>query len=163
MGTDIHVYPEFHYEGKPDWESLSGQFHLARDYNLFKRLGVRGGEPMFPLKGLPSDLGDEAREDCFVDVEDHRDHPDWRLSRDHAERLVAEGRTFWSNENQVQIADLDWHSFTWLTTNEFREVVAARIDSDDAEIDPCYLALVAAMDELERHNCVGRLVLWFDN
>lgn len=165
MGADIHAYPEFAYLGREErvWGSLCGQFSLSRDYDLFGKIaGIRGGQAMVPLRGLPTDMGFEAHDDCFELVEDYNLNPDFRVSREQAAQLVAEGRTSWSNESQVAIVNVDWHSFTWLASQELRKVLEAP-RTIDYRIGGSWWALLAMLEEIERHECETRLVVWFDN
>lgn len=165
MGTDIHCFPEYMPEGNEVWRSLCGEFHVARDYDIFgKMAGVRGGTPLFPARGIPRDISSDGVDAGFIFVDDFRAAPEFRTSFALANQFVSEGRSFWLNEHRAAYADLDFYSHSWLLRHEYRAVLDAERAPGLQPIDASYWALLAALDEIEqRSKSRTRLVFWFDN
>lgn len=181
MGCDIHCYVEYASfnrggNGEPYWQNLGGRSNPGRDYGMFGLIaGVRGGEALFPPKGLPSGaIGWETKDDAFVRVTENGNPHDqcgcpdsYEMSRPQAEEYLAKG---YAQEierdkdgNLTRITHCDWHSHTWLTTEEFNQILEAYSDRFDSEPPAAYFALYASMLAMESRGLQVRLVCWFDN
>lgn len=165
MGADIHCYIEYRHKRQSDnehWSSFGGHINPGRNYELFGKIaGVRSGGQMFPLRGLPSPLGYKARGDYEIFVVDHETDLEGHVSRDDADRWVANGSSRYTDERKVFVTDPDAHSMTWLSSAEWRAVLeSGPFEWGEPDVD--YFAMLAAMDEIERRGHTARVVIWFD-
>jgi len=164
MGADIHAYIEYAQPSSNDklhWTPFAGQLSLWRDYNLFGKIaGVRGEGPVFPLRGMPDDLGYEASGDCCLYINDENPDQEGHCSRENAERWVESGISEWKWDKR-KVTHPDWHSHTWLSTDEFRQIL--QMPCEHGSVHECYLAALAAMEALQAAGNHVRIVIWFDN
>lgn len=167
MGCDIHCYIQ-HISLKPDeepyWTLFAEDICLSRRYAIFALLaGVRGAEgPIFPLRGLPADLGWDLAANLYsAVVDDDKQEGFETVARSHAEAWVQEGKSFWKDGSETSVSCPDWHSYGWLTPSEWRQVIES--DRLEWEANPDYFATAAAMEELERRGRKVRVVFWFCN
>lgn len=195
MGCDIHCYLEDCYEdreGKKHW-SLWAEIHPGRNYTMFEAMAGVRGDPTnapFPQRGLPADISYGVRLHSHLMIDDGRTG----CSMADAERWAKHGNKFWpSDTNRQMIEHPDWHSYSWLTVSELKEVMDRylhlrikeveeneqmrkemmernpELPSDfwiaekPATIDGNYLAIVKVMEALEAGGSQVRLVFWFDN
>lgn len=164
MGTDIHCYIEYQkFSG--DWYCFGDHINPGRDYEVFGALaGVRDcAEPIIPVRGLPMSLSFSALHDWFLTVV----HTVEEVS-EHGCVDVKTALT-WKNEMprlQVinnpdghlhQIEHPDCHTPSWCTTKELKSVLK-KVNNVNVE----YLAMLAAMESLEKNGCEVRLTFWFD-
>lgn len=198
MGCDIHMYVEYidkeelekYQRGerrdihgnpiKPYWRDFGGKINPGRNYNMFGFLckGVRSDHSNgFPKKGLPpfDELGYASRNDSVCYISDKESSDGTYVTLETAMRWAKGGCKLHNNSNgQPQWVDHpDWHSHSWLTTQEFEEAINRFIeyiksDNDDGfytnyEPQVEYGALLAAMKYIESRGQVARIVFWFDN
>lgn len=171
MGCDIHAYLEYTSKEAGDsgdyWSGFGGCINPGRNYDLFTLLaGVRGDakEAVIPPRGIPSDLGCEARNDCFLFVSNDP-KGDNVVSRKEAENYhKAYGSAYKKDAKGkiIYVAHPDYHSHTWLTRDEYARVLTqAKLQGDSPYAT--YTAILAVMDHFENQGYRTRLVLWFDN
>jgi hypothetical protein len=124
--------------------------------------GVRGDEePIVERRGYPKDAGYAAASDnhlFIVDVED-TDHPEY-CTRILADRWLASGTSQLKEGNDCYVTHPDWHSHSWLTPDEFEEVLDGFLMTDGYVKYHCFLAVLRT---LENAGYKARLVFWFDN
>ena len=131
MGCDIHAFLEF-YETGPNGSCLTQclceDINFGRSYNLFSLMaGVRGCcSPVVPPKGIPTnpELSLISSSHYYLSVVDSP-HPGMgysytknTISREEAEELIKNRKSYYSNPNKTLIADPDLHTPSWLTLDE---------------------------------------------
>ncbi|GFN32449.1 hypothetical protein [Paenibacillus xylaniclasticus] len=163
MGCDIHLFIEYRGKDSEYWWNFGGKFNLSRDYYMFARLaGVRAyGEEIKPIadrRGLPQNIGWKTKdENRYFIINDDEERDDSRqVKRTDAERWVRDGLSQYEEEHWV--TDPDWHSHSWLTSNEFEKCVNS-FDDVNAE----YKAILASLRCFEQEGYETRVVFWFDN
>jgi len=170
MGCDAHCYVEYRTKEETNreyWSSFGGRINPGRNYWMFGLMakGTRSEfEEAFEPKGLPELLGYQSTYDAYmyiVDDDDEMDEPSHQCKRSDAERWAKYGNKI-SEDNRF-IEHPDWHTHSWLSVNEFEEVLNSFNKMKDAYPQPEYEALLAAMKTLEKYNNEVRLVFWFDN
>lgn len=153
MGCDIHAYIE--YKKHDRYYSFCGEVDLDRWYYLFGQMasGVREVEGDFPPKGFPPDAAYQAVSAYtrFV-IGDKEYDGDEFITVTKAQEYVERGWSAWFNEHRV--THPDWHTPSWLTTDELKHV-RTKLDERYFLLD----AVIAAMEQLPE----ARLVFWFDN
>jgi hypothetical protein len=164
MGVDITIFPEYLFNGSY-WTSLCGAFRPERNREIFQLVGLTGCnllrdpavDPIFSLRGLPSDLGCDARANAFIDIDG-----DWRsdylVSREEAESLISEGRSRWCDDLESSILDPGVRGHTWLLAEEYKSVLLSATEVGDE-----WWALLALVQEMERRGNHTRLIMWFDD
>lgn len=181
MGCDIHTYVEYSTfttrEGEDYWKNLTKNGG-SRDYLLFGVLaGVRVPDvKLFDPKGMPEgDYGWQTNEDYWTLIAPPS-HPEWAeedddyCSLDKALEWRKHGSViqFDKDGNPRRVSGPDWHSHSWLTTDELTkalehyEAVKAKY-SPSPELSPEWPAMLAAMRAFEERGAKTRLVFWFDN
>lgn len=192
MGCDIHVYLEYtnkeelekYQRGekrdihgnpvKPYWRDFGGRINPGRNYWMFGFLskGVRGNfSDGLPAKGLPEfdERGYHSRNDSVCYISDKESSDGESVTLETAMKWAEYGSKLYNNSNgQPQWVDHpDWHSHTWLTTEEYERAIntykeycklAGEIDNPIE-----YVALLSAMKTFDENGYVARLVIWFDN
>jgi len=144
MGCDIHAYVDYEEDiVKRDgnlWVSNLGEFHIGRDYLLFGILaGVRCAEDkLFDPKGLPDQMSYVTSGAATLFVVDHETEEQGCCTRESADRWHQswlEQKARWdflgeragiggyTDAEQKRIHHPDWHSHSWLTTDELRQVI----------------------------------------
>jgi hypothetical protein len=164
MGCDIHAYIEYHgYEGGDRITSMTGRFSLPRDYVMFDIMaGVRGDgdeKPLFEPRGIPPNLGHKAEDDYFLRVDDEQAKLEVEgvCSRDKADYWIKCG--FSKAIDDGRVTHPDWHTPSWLTTDEFAKCVKKGGRGPDS----VYKAALAAMRAVEADgHHKARIVFWFD-
>jgi hypothetical protein len=169
MGCDIHMYVE--YKRKDDkrnnWSNFGSRINPGRNYFMFGLLskGVRSDNELgIDAKGLPDGLGWETSDDMYLYINDNRSEDDNHVSTNQAIKWRANyGCNIVNDENgrPYKVENPDWHSSSWLTTSEFENQL--NIYNQESFGVPEYMAILAAMKELENHNNECRVVFWFDN
>ena len=167
MGCDIHTYLEYatwtKQDGAPYWVSWGGRNNLGRDYQMFALLsdGVRGSYTHSrPAKGLPEGLAYETRADAFMCV---TENDDWADSDGYC--TVASARS-WGNPGAKDgdyIDHPDWHSHSWLTPDEYAQVLGRYMTEFSGSPSIEYEVTLVLMRALEERGAQVRLVYWFDN
>ena len=162
MGCDIHCYIEHREKGRDRWDGFGGRINPGRDYELFGRMaGVRtGAQPVVPLRGLPNDLAWDAEADSslYISTEEY----DGACTAERAKYYVEKCGCSYINDAEGKpwrVTHPDRHSHSWLTSDEFAEALSRCEYGNGVE----YLAVLAAMREMERLGHEVRLVFWFDN
>jgi len=159
MGCDIHAYIEFKRKGRDHWRSFGGRINPGRNYFLFGRLadGVRGDGPaLVPTRGMPSDVGSYARDDGFLFITEDGQGNDC---------CTLENARRWEPSKEWKLHDFvphpDWHSHSWATAKEWEDAIKPCMEGQHQE--PQYVAILAAMQSLEKSGSEVRIVYWFDN
>jgi hypothetical protein len=169
MGADVHCFIEF---GKnEDFPDCFSKVHFNRDYTLFGVMaGVRNEDlVLFHPKGLPKKISWRAESEYYLFV-DKDSKPGEHLCDEHsctkqrADEWIEQGLSTYKVKNTSFVTNPDWHSTSWLTTEEFAKVLNkleylhVHLDYPNS-ITPTLKATLAAMRELPN----ARLVFWFDN
>ena len=192
MGCDIHVYLEYtnkeelekYQRGekrdihgnpvKPYWRDFGGRINPGRNYWMFGFLskGVRSNfSDGLPAKGLPefNERGYHSRNDSVCYISDKESSDGESVTLETAMKWAEYGSKLYNNSNgQPQWVDHpDWHSHTWLTTEEYERAINTYKEycKSAGEIDnPIeYVALLSAMKTFDENGYVARLIVWFDN
>jgi hypothetical protein len=183
MGCDVHMYVEyrkpdrFSANGAKHWQSFGGRINPGRDYALFGMLAsVRGGVALIEPRGLPDDLAYYSQSDARIWISTDGSSDESSVSLETALKYEKWGSKLHYDQNgRANFVDHpDWHSHSWLTTDELQQAMKATESVDFGEDsdpewryhgecdDECY-ALVASMRELEKRRNEVRVVFWFDN
>lgn len=191
MGCDIHAYVEEVWEyNERDSKAYKSASHIAsfhhmnRYYGLFACMaGVRNYWDLYPVvapRGLPNDPGISyrVRKESNFRVNDERNNAgcDDYVSRADAERWTESGWSKWYDDRQDEVTHPDWHTYSWLTTDEFAKAIEqfeALLNNEHEEDNipggitqaPAdYRGCLALMREIDKQeNSTARLVFWFDN
>lgn len=166
MGCDIHCFLEFKYNDG-QWESFSKKIRPGRDYEVFSFLaGVRGYGDIQPLvdpRGFPKDAGYDASDSYFRYVTDDFGLVYGSVPRARAESWVNSYGSYYLDDSKSRVSDPDYHSASWLTTEEFRESIRRREPIGKRIIVDHFELILAAMEGFENRGVPARLVFWFDN
>lgn len=173
MGADIHAYVDFDEafnasDGTPWVSCYAADIALGRNYNLFTMMAsVRDDNGWTGSKREPRGL--PAKYSFTVDNAHtfyigRRESGERTVSRRVAAEWVKDGySTYTAYRNREGrpgwVTAPDWHSHSWLTAKELREIQAEFIDRFGHPYEPLE-PLIEMMD------CFGdraRLVFWFDN
>ena len=163
MGCDIHCYIEYRKPDSKFWNDFGGRINPGRHYAQFARMaGVRNYweiDVKYPPRGYPADASFAARDDNHLYIT--QTEGDGYVTPEQAEKWIAGGYSKYmkdcdGDENRSFVTNPDYHSHSWLSTEEFACTL-----SDLS--DPEYLAILAAMRSFENQGFVTRLVFWFDN
>lgn len=185
MGCDIHLRIEKrkrvnpYTNGRYKWHNVGfyGEFS-CRIYGMFARMAkVRDyyGDKckvQFEPRGLPDDMDYQSTESFYPYVTDNEVAVNWGehyCLKKMAEKWVKEGYSEWVNENHTRITDPDFHSYSWLTTQELRQCFDDCFKQEDGTYKPNsdyveWLGLVSLCEGIESdgiHEC--RVVFAFDN
>jgi len=154
MGTDVRCHLE--YRERDRWVGFGQGFALRRDYELFRLLAnVRGTGALYPPRGVPRDTDEPVRDayclrvypgDAAAAAQRGRG---LIATRAEAEEYVARGVSAWWDARQGFVTDPESTGASWLTTAEWRAVLAY-YDAHIAE----YLAA--------QGRDVGRAAVWLD-
>lgn len=137
MGCDIHVYPEYRFKGDTEnneWSGFGGRINPGRNYLMFSIMaGVRGKTVLFSPRGLPEDIGWEAENDNYVYISDSKNEnfvdakkaAEWVKYGSHYKNGY-EGKPTW-------VSHPDWHSHSWLTCSEFKQVLDKYFELEQKE------------------------------
>lgn len=185
MGCDIHLRIEKrkrmnpYTNGRYKWHNVGfyGEFR-CRIYGMFARMAkVRDyyGDKckvQFEPRGLPDDMDYQSTESFYPYVTDNEVAVNWGehyCLKKMAEKWVKEGYSKWVDENHTRITDPDFHSYSWLTTQELRQCFDDCFKQEDGTYKPNsdyveWLGLVSLCEGIESdgiHEC--RVVFAFDN
>jgi len=178
MGCDIHLYLEYQRKDRKNgdrdyWNSLFGRSNPGRNYWMFGLMseGVRVDIPgAFPKKGLPDNISWRTRMDSELTIVDGDTDEEGACSLDQALRWAQYGHKirYGNNGEPRTIEHPDWHSHSWLSTEEFKKVIElynkkAEEAGYNKYSEPGYRAILAAMETLEENGQTARLIFWFDN
>jgi hypothetical protein len=164
MGADIHTYIEYRKkltdetdEHAKNWRCFGGRINPGRNYWLFG-LMAQGVSSNFkegkPAKGLPKDIGYVAFDDLTLWISDNPENneegstsletaKEWESSYGCKITNDSEGKPRW-------VENPDWHTHSWLTTQEFAEVL--EMYKEKAKQDN--------IDQLAKHK--EKLAIWKD-
>jgi hypothetical protein len=196
MGCDIHTFIEYadadftDQDGEPYWSCFGGQINQGRNYTLFGLLaGVRGGEALFKVRGLPEGkLSYQAKDYMTINIDDE-------MAKSGAEGYasLASAKSwggtieYLNNGKPYRTENPDLHSHSWLTRDELQFVLAYyRLGERAAKInvvhedrtavmqavaalqggeqyDSTWDATLAAMNTFEERGAQTRLIFCFDN
>lgn len=167
MGCDIHTYLEYTMNPEPQgdrgpyWCSWGERVNPGRNYGMFGLLaGVRGSYThSFKPKGLPDNLSYTVASDALLRiVEDSED--DWEGY------CTVKQAVSWGNPD-AKIGDVidhpDWHSHSWLTPDEYAQVLGRYLIEFSHTPGIEYEVMLDLMRALEERGATVRLVFWFDN
>jgi len=190
MGCDIHMYVEYTYKKKIPldgdetpiklekvyWSNFGGRINPGRDYTIFSLLssGVRGEyDVSFPAKGLPpkDELGYGTTSDAFLYISDKTDKDkigENECTLEDAIRWTQGGhRNLYNDRSGTPrwVDHPDWHSHSWLTTDEYTEALEnySKLNDWGGEIAIGYDVILSIMRTIESRGAEARLVFWFDN
>lgn len=170
MGCDAHMYLEYKKESFRDnyWLNVGGRINPGRNYWMFGLIAkVRCEFPSsLQPKGLPENLAYSSRKDAFCWINDEYANDDNEyVTLETAERWAKYGNQIIYDENGKpdKVEHPDWHSHTWLTCDEFKQVIEAYNSLENSTKEVEYEALLAMMESLNLNDCDSRLVIWFDN
>jgi len=171
MGCDIHFFVEYKSKELGNWRNLGQEFHLTRHYGVFAALAdVRnyGGEVKHEVepRGIPKDIGWRTVGSYTLYVRDREDADDQEdsCSKESAERWVAQNSSrWWDEEKKTRVTGPDWHSESWMTSDEFDKAINFEIEGKVIRDTEDYKAVLAAMRSLETSGYDVRCVFWFDN
>ncbi len=171
MGCDIHMYVEYKRKERSVWSSFGGKINPGRNYNMFARMaGVRGefeGVSLEP-KGMPEDAGYKANDGNRLYITDTEGEE--YVTMETAQKWVDSNSSVFINGSDgkpLWVTHPDWHSHTWLSADEYRDIVRGYHEqvkgADTYNKESEYKAILAAMESLQADGYEVRVVLWFDN
>jgi len=192
MGCDVHMYVEYTDKKRLEetrkkkaegdttkneyWSTFGGCINPGRNYAMFGMLsqGVRSDFPngMVPKGKLShDDMGYHAADDAYMYIVDEGCKPgDNEVSLEQAQEWASGGwpeTIIYRNGVPKYVSHPDWHSHSWLTTEEYEKVLEnyKALSEDVSWGEPIeYKALLGAMKTLESTGqYVARIVFWFDN
>lgn len=140
MGCDIHCYIEYRDRDVSDledksWSSFGGRINPGRNYAIFSLMaGVRSwneGNILFEPRGLAENLGYYSRGDNFLYITADEKECSCggscdSVSMSKAEKWVKSGSSYFKNNREGKptwVSQPDWHSHSWLSLSEFRQVL----------------------------------------
>lgn len=144
MGCDIHCYIEYRNRDKKSingdvvessWSSFGGRINPGRNYGIFTLMaGVRswGKEDeqlLFKPKELLEGLGYSARSDNYLYIttgEECKCGECINVTAEKAKKWVESGSSKYVNNQRGEptwVSHPDWHSHSWLSVEEFRQVL----------------------------------------
>ncbi len=112
--------------------------------------------PLFPTRGMPSELSGKSFFAWTLRVTTELGLSGRDILRIDAEKWVAKGASQWITGNFI--TDPDFHTPSWLITDELAEV-QQQYAADTQEAIPALSATIAAMRELPD----ARFIFWFDS
>lgn len=184
MGADIHMYIEYASKtpsphatprDKRWWSGFGGRNNPGRNYSLFGLIAdVRDARhgALFDLRGLPNDAGWAVNEDAYLSINDELADEEGWCSLAQAEQWSRHGSEieYYDNGKPWRVTHPDWHSHTWLTSDELAQIYAryAELFKDDpyggGKVGIEWLAILEAMRALESDGANDvRVICWFDN
>lgn len=164
MGCDIHLFVEYKRQDfeSANWWSFGEQFRLDRDYRMFAKMAnvrnywVDQITPISKPRGLPEDIGWRAKDENRLYIVDREEAGEHEATRVNAERWVKNGYSQYDGDSWV--THPDWHSHSWLTSDEFEECVNS-LENVSVE----YKAVLSVLRCFESDGQITRVVFWFDN
>lgn len=166
MGCDIHCYIEYRSRDKNDedkkWRSFGGRINPDRNYLMFWLMAdVRGygNSGLFKPKGLPEGLSYSAEEDNLIYITDDKKCECGEcgcVSAEKAAKWVKSGSSEYKYNSEGKITWVthpDWHSHSWLSLEEFRQVLEAyKVEEQKEweELEKGRLELLNSVEESKR-------------
>lgn len=168
MGCDIHCYVEYKEKERKRWRGFGGRINPGRNYMIFALLAnVRNYWNVFPVleqRGLPENLWIQAKNDneLFVTVEETDE--EGCTTPERAAKWVEIGISKYTDESKKWVTNPDWHSHSWCTASELREVLdRTEVDAEFKYQMPEWEVLYEVLRSFEKKGYNSRLVFWFDN
>jgi len=175
MGADCHMWLEVvgidkHADGG-DYVDGVAQIYVNRDYLLFGLLAdVRMKDiVVFPPRGIPQAISYQAElEYCLYVCEQDGEGCCTAIQ---AQKWIKEGVSCWFDTNHTRITNPDWHSASFLYTDEVAKVAEEfEIKINEGINDKTYFRLVQMLKGLvQMMRCLdtpgyrSRITYWFDN
>ena len=168
MGCDIHLYVEYKNKKETNYRNFGGRINPGRNYYIFGLLakGVRSDLPEgIELKGLPDretmSYMSRGENEMFI----HEDGGEGFVTPETAERWVKSGSSKYIGKDKNRITHPEWHSHSWLTTEEYEKQLNVFLNHPDAKLyaEPEYEAVLAILKSFESGGYDARIVFWFDN
>lgn len=176
MGCDIHLMVETKPRNANRWSDAGffDQFS-CRVYGMFARMAkVREYENTYKVqfkpRGIPNDISWFTQRRFFLYTTEEQDAAEWCdnycLMKD-AERWVRQGFSKWVDAEHRMVTRPDYHSHSWLSTNELRQCFDDCFKDENGNLFGDYiewLGLVSLCEGIESsgtHEC--RVVFCFDN
>jgi hypothetical protein len=167
MGCDIHMFVE--YKRKNDsndwWWPFGGRISARRNYTLFGLLAnVRGDGAKYPPRGLPTELGYEAKSHAYLFISENLSDEEGSVTLAKAQEWEkkCQCKIIYNGEKPTWVEHPDWHSHSWLTLEEYKTILEDYL-SDKTHRESAYEAILAAMSKLAECGNDVRVVFWFDN
>ena len=181
MGCDIHLFPEYKTNGV--WFNMPLNEYGDRNYDLFGILaeGVRVDY------NVTLNDSDEIPEDELVKVHEPNGIPndvsymtrrrlcyyvkrgemvdalaENTITPTKAEMMESFGATYY-DEKKEWLINPDWHSLSWITLDELKELLEEYEKACGCEATTSYWALYNYMKTYADEGVEVRLVYWFDN
>lgn len=178
MGCDIHLMAEIKHSKDNYWQTALNQPYLGRNYTLFALIaGVRGYfEESLEPKGFPNDAS-------YATVAEYTLEIDRQIRSEDAKQMVEEGHSRYLSN--YQIVHPDFHSATYLSLEELKEIIKIAnnkiyeeilheseeygLETPEVEnyLHP-YRALIEYLNyydnlKIDDGSYECRVVIWFDN
>lgn len=168
MGCDIHMYIEYKSKKRDDWNYFGSKINPGRNYFMFGLLskGVRSqNEKGIEPKGLPDNMSYKSSNNAYIYInDDYAENDDEYCSIEIAKRWAEYGsKIIFRDDKPFKVEHPDWHSHSWLTTQEFEKQLEIYNSEPGYYLEPEYMAVLASMKELEKYDNECRIVFWFDN
>ena len=175
MGCDIHLYIEYRSKNAANtdqyWQSFGQRTNPGRNYFMFALLAnVRNYDELpvpYALRGMPDDAGYDSGYDNRLYISNEFD--EHTVTMERAEQWVKSGSSKFINNERGEptwVTHPDWHSHSWLTTNEYENVINLYLAQPFAKpfgLEPRYQVVLASMKAFEQLGYDARIVFWFDN
>lgn len=149
MGCDIHAYLEYQPKNNGDCNyQCFGEIDLYRNYLMFSIMaGVRGETVLFSPRGFPEKTSFRVTDDNFLFISDSKG--EGFTDAETAKRWVKYGSYYKYdiNGNPAWVSNPDWHSHSWLTCSEFKQVLDKYVELEQQEWEEI---------EEERKKCLMR-------
>jgi hypothetical protein len=200
VGCDIHMFIEYSdftdQNGEPYWSCFAGRYNPGRDYKMFGLLAnVRCDGALFPPRDLPAGEHSYQVDDYMrIWIGDEKDASERTCTLEQAQKWSAQGETIIPKNDGTPgwVTDPDLHSHSWLTLDEYRQVlnryrlgdaadmlgdhkfapedrvvaeqaVVALSNGGGEQCDVGYGAILAVMEHFAANGCQTRLIFCFDN
>ncbi|MCT3693488.1 hypothetical protein HZQ67_13835 [Elizabethkingia anophelis] len=162
------MYIEYKSENRDDWNYFGSKINPGRNYFMFGLLskGVRSqNEKGIEPKGLPDNMSYKSSNNAYIYInDDYDENDDEYCSIEIAKRWAEYGcKIIFRDEKPFKVEHPDWHSHSWLTTQEFEKQLEIYNSEPGYYPEPEYMAVLASMKELEKYDNECRIVFWFDN
>jgi hypothetical protein len=170
MGCNIHLYVEYRPKKKeenftPLWRNFGGRINPGRNYLLFGIMskGVRT-DPSFSFdpKGTPEDMAYASLNDSRIFISESGEENYVPLERAKKYESYGCKITTDGDGKPIWVESPDWHSHSWLTTNEFEQAMDF-YNKQNQWKEAEYEAVLCALKKFEELDNEARIVFWFDN
>ena len=154
MGCDLHLFIE--YKIGNIWCNIGHEFNMPRNYWMFGLLAdVRNINNLnrHP-KGLPDKISYGTHNDAFIVISKVKSEDTCTIEQ--AEQWRVEIKDGYAEHP-------DWHSHSWLTYEEYREILTDYKEAFNESYDFEYDIVLTIMEKIIQRNIETRIVFWFDN